>query len=123
MDERRLRLLGFSAQTYVQGDWTELSQALDNLINNAFEHGGGEILVEVRKDPDWVYLSVLDGGGPGCPERLSRARRGVGGGRRGHGLRVAARVAREHGGDFSFWASSEGSEARLRLPRAEAGER
>ena len=41
--------------------------------------------------------------------------------RRGHGLRVAAEVAREHGGRFLLDRTRGPTEAVLELPRAAAG--
>ncbi|HET9676878.1 MAG TPA: ATP-binding protein [Solirubrobacterales bacterium] len=115
---RRLQLGGNAAEKFVHGDPVGLAQALDNLINNAFEHGGGEVTVEAREDRGGVCLAVRDGGRFRAPARLSRQGRKGERGRRGHGLRVVQRVAREHGGSFDFRRSRQGSEARIWLPIA-----
>lgn len=116
---RSLRVRGAGVRMYVQGDPVALAQALDNLINNALEHGGGEVAIEARRDRGWACLSVLDAGRPESPPRRSRRRSSPERRRHGHGLRVVARVAREHGGSFDFRRSQRGSEACLWLPCAE----
>lgn len=120
---RDLQLRGGSAELFVQGDPIALAQAVDNLINNALEHGGGEVAIEARKYHGWVRLSVLDEGRPAALAKASRKRRRSERGRRGHGLRVVTQVVREHGGSFNFRRSQEGSEARLWLPLADEGQR
>jgi len=120
--DRSLRVRATATQMYVQGDPAALAQALDNLINNALEHGGGEVAIEARRERGWACLSVLDGGRAEAPPRRSRRRSRPECRRHGHGLRVVARVAREHGGSFDFRRSHRGSEACLWLPCAE-GER
>ena len=115
---RRLRPNESGAEMFVKGDPIALAQALDNLISNALEHGDGEVSIEAGVGGRWVRLAVIDAGRPEAPLRASRWRPSSGRGRRGHGLRVVARVAREHGGDFSFRRSQQGSEACLWLPLA-----
>ena len=104
----------------VYGDEVELASALDNLINNAIEHGGGEVRIDVREFEGRVLLAVRDSGGAtDCSDRRIRPdlrRRISGRHRRGHGLRVVERVAASHGGDFQLRRSGEGAEARLELP-------
>jgi signal transduction histidine kinase len=104
----------------LSGDGFELGQAVDNLISNGFEHGAGEIGVEVDEDEGRLHIVVLDGGGR---QPASRGRHGRGlrtrlGGRdrHGHGLRVVRRVAARHGGSFRLRRSSRRTEARLELP-------
>ena len=103
-------------ETRVEGDRFDLSQALDNLLSNAIEHGGGEVRLEARLDGPWVCVSVTDTGaargkhGSGGPHRDRR-------GRRGYGLRVVTRIARRHGGSFTLRRAGRGTEATLRLPR------
>jgi signal transduction histidine kinase len=108
-------------QASVHGDPNALAQALDNLIVNAIEHGGSEILVEVRARAGRLRVSVVDRGRESRPEaprdgsgeliaRLTGRRR------RGHGLRVVRRVAAGHGGDFRLRCSELETEAVLELP-------
>jgi signal transduction histidine kinase len=101
----------------------ELSQALDNLISNAFVHGSGAVVVEVGEGGDRLHLLVRDGG---CGDKDQRRRSlrvaWVGGrDRHGHGLRIVRRVAAQQGGSFRLRRSSGGTEARLDLPLAGAG--
>jgi signal transduction histidine kinase len=117
---RCLQLRISDAEILVQGDSMRLAQALDNLINNALEHGGGKVTIEARKDGGGVCLAVRDAGRSDAPTRRGQRHEG---GRRGHGLRIVARVAREHRGSFSIRCSPGGSEARLWLPSAREGNR
>ncbi len=112
-----LRLRWSDGEALVEGDSVELAQAVDNLISNAIDHGGGAVTLEGRRRGGWLLISVRDSGekARASRRRLDRPERGARG-RHGHGLRVAARVARSHGGDFSLRRSERGAEARLRLP-------
>jgi two-component system, OmpR family, osmolarity sensor histidine kinase EnvZ len=100
-----------------------MQRALDNLINNAARHGGGEILIQTRREADGTYLlSVLDRG-PGIPAseverlkkaftRLDSARSGESGA--GLGLAIVERIARMHGAKFDLLPrAGGGTEARL----------
>jgi signal transduction histidine kinase len=119
-----IQLCWSGSEVWLQGDRFALARAVDNLISNGFEHGGGEVTVEARPEGSWLLVSVRDAGGEGS--RRSRLRHrpfGVDRRRHGHGLRVVARVARSHGGSFELRRSGCGAEARLRLPFYAAGER
>jgi two-component system osmolarity sensor histidine kinase EnvZ len=83
---------------------------VDNLIQNAVKHGGGEILVRTAASGREATLSVLDRG-PGIPaqeiERLKEpftrrdeARSGRSGA--GLGLAIVARIAKAHGARFDL---------------------
>jgi signal transduction histidine kinase len=104
----------------VEGDRCELTQALDNLIVNAIEHGGPRVLVEGRPEKGRLRLVVADSGRASRPDsrrespaeliaRLSGRRR------HGHGLRVVRRIAAAHGGEFRLRCAEGGTEAVLEL--------
>jgi signal transduction histidine kinase len=108
-----LCLRWLSDEQWVEGDRIELAQAVDNLISNAIEHGGGKVTIEGRREGTWLLIAVQDRGSKSASvRRLHRRPRS----RRGHGLRVVARIARAHGGSFSLRRAESGTEARLRLP-------
>src|SRR4051812_7978578 len=113
--ELEVRWVGDEA--FVRGNRFELAQALDNLLSNAIEHGGGKVMVGGCCHNGWVCVSVCDSGGSSVPRRAPRRRLRRGGrGRRGHGLHVVGRVAEAHGGEFSLQRCERGAEARMRLP-------
>ena len=101
-----------------------MQRAIDNLINNAARHGGGEILIQTRRETadGTCVLSVFDRG-PGIPAsevdrlkkaftRLDNARSGESGA--GLGLAIVERIARMHGAKFDLLPrDGGGTEARL----------
>lgn len=105
-------------------DPVELTQAVDNLISNALQHGGDEVTVDARMSGEVLRLSVFDSGGgstsvtPPDRSRLGFRDRLAGRNRHGHGLRIVRRVAACHGGSFRLHRHPSGSEARLELPLA-----
>jgi signal transduction histidine kinase len=117
-----LNLLG-AEHSVVEGDPLGLSQALDNLIVNAIEHGGPSVEVGARREGRRVRITVTDSGRARRPasrrgspaEVLSRL---TGRSRRGQGLSVVRRIAAEHGGGFELRRSERGSVATLDLPQA-----
>jgi signal transduction histidine kinase len=115
-----------AGEALTAGDRCEIEQALDNLIVNAIEHGGTEIVVEAFTRPGWLCVSVVDSGRGSRPQsrrespaelvaRLSGRRL------RGHGLRVVRRIAATHGGDFRLHLSERRTEAIFELPLADGG--
>jgi K+-sensing histidine kinase KdpD len=110
----------------VIADPARLSQALDNLIVNALEHGGPNVIVEARTAGGRLRISVADDGCAARPASRVGAPAEVIGrltGRRrhGHGLEVVRSVAAAHRGRFALQRSERGSMAVLELPLA-AGE-
>jgi two-component system OmpR family sensor kinase len=87
-------------------DPERIAQALDNLVDNAFAYGEGEVVLSAAEDDDSIELHVVDHGA-GFPEpflerafdRFSRAddARGRRGGA-GLGLSIVLLVAEAHGG-------------------------
>jgi signal transduction histidine kinase len=69
-----------------------LAQAFGNLLANAVEHGGGEIVVRGRRSEGGLRIEVEDAGG-GPTASSGRPRRG-----RGRGLGIAARALQHAGG-------------------------
>jgi two-component system, OmpR family, sensor kinase len=89
----------------VEGDRVRLERALSNLIENAFQHGDGEITVRAREAGSAVQIHVEDAG-PGFPagftqkafERFTRADPSRGGDGTGLGLAIVDAIARAHRG-------------------------
>ncbi len=88
-----------------------LAQVVGNLVDNAAEHGGGELEVTARRTPTGTRLELRNPPGPA---------RG-GGRRRGRGLGIATRAARELGGDLEVRREGDAVVASLDLPRGPAG--
>jgi two-component system sensor histidine kinase QseC len=110
---RGLELEWLAGPAPVLGDAAALAGALDNLIANALEHGGGQVRVEGRRTAGAVRIVVADDGRLDGPE--SHGRRDP---RRGHGLGIVARVAADHGGRFVLGRFVDGTAAALELPLA-----
>lgn len=117
---RSLRLSWSAGEPELRGDEVALAQAVDNLISNAFEHGAGEIAIDVRRAGDFVRVEVRDEGGAEAGSKRGWRRGRDRGARRrhGHGLRIVRRAAARHGGSFRLRRSAHGSGARLVLPLA-----
>ena len=89
----------------VDADPLRLEQALTNLIENAIEHGAGEITVSTTESDGELEIHVSDHG-PGFPpeflehafERFSRADAARGGDGTGLGLAIVEAIARAHRG-------------------------
>ena len=114
-----IRLCSTPRDAILRGDCGEIARALDNLIVNALEHGGPEVVVAAEQEAGGLRVSVLDsGGGQGSRQggRMGLRARLGGRRRRGHGLRVVRRVAGAHGGSFLLRRSRAGTEATLHLP-------
>jgi signal transduction histidine kinase len=112
-----------AGEAAIEADRSAIAEALDNLVVNAIEHGGPEIVVEARAERGILRAAVVDCGRDARPQsrrespaelvaRLS--------GRRlhGHGLRLVRRTAAAHGGHFKLRPSERGTEAILELPLA-----
>jgi two-component system osmolarity sensor histidine kinase EnvZ len=107
-----------------------IQRMVDNLLNNAARHAGGEILLRTAAEGDKVMLSVLDRG-PGIPAdrvehvkqpfaRLDASRSGSSGA--GLGLAIADRVAGLHGGRLELNPRDGGGlEARVVLSAGAPG--
>lgn len=110
----------------IRGDAKALRRMLRNLIDNARQHGGGEIRVELESDGTRCQLAVRDQG-PGIhPDHRARIFEPFfrGGPRaasdeRGSGLGLALvrQIARYHGGDAHIAASERGTHVIVQLSR------
>ncbi len=101
---------------HVLGDRLRLAQAIGNLIVNALQHGGGRVELSARLAGGAVRIEVSDEG-PGLPAgSLALSGRREGATRHGHGLAVAASVARRHGGRLAPAPSARGARIGLELP-------
>jgi two-component system osmolarity sensor histidine kinase EnvZ len=110
---------------------TAMQRLITNLLRNALEYAGREIVVRTTEAAQTLVLSVLDRG-PGIPPaqierlkqpftRMEAARSGPGGS--GLGLAIVERVTRLHGGRFDLLAREGGGlEARVTLPLAARAE-
>jgi len=141
-DERGRRVVLDCAheEVSVWGDRLRLAQAVENLIANAIEHGGGEVRVRCRRVHGAVRIEVSDDG-PGlrAPVRelaqsarrggalriLDRRRRsGLHRGGRGRGVAIALAVIAEHGGRLAAGPAERGARLVVELPacdRSRAG--
>lgn len=117
---RALQLLWRASEPRVTGSEVGLAQALDNLINNAIEHGAGKVTIEAREISGRLLLAVRNSDrsplARGKREGFDLRRRLGGYHRHGHGLRVVARTAADHGGSFQLLRFKGGTEARFELP-------
>jgi signal transduction histidine kinase len=118
------RVLVRSEPAPVTSDRTRVDRIVANLIGNALDHGGADVVVRVGRDADGASVEVADNGRGIAPEHLPHvfdrfyradpARSGPGS---GLGLAIARENARLLGGDVE--ARSEpgtGSHFTLRLP-------
>lgn len=134
MADKNLHQLKFEnlSDAYVFGDSVRLEQLFNNLLNNAIKYtqGQGNIIVKIKKEGQWVVISLKDDGVGINPESLpklfeifvqvnrslDRTQGGL-----GIGLAVSQDIARLHGG--SIQAKSEGlgkgSEFIVKLPALE----
>jgi signal transduction histidine kinase len=117
----RLAVDAAPAPVCVSGDRLRLAQACANLVANAAEHGGGLVRVAVVAAAGRVRVEVRDDG-PGLPAPVGTlvGRPRGRGGRRGHGLAVAAAVAEAHGGRLAAAPAHAGARLVLELPAAVA---
>jgi heavy metal sensor kinase len=109
----------------VEGDRLRLDQALTNLVENAIEHGGGEITVRASESDGEVAIHVEDRGPGFAPdfidrafERFSRADPARGGDGTGLGLAIVEAIARAHQGSAHAANRHDvGAEVWIALPR------
>jgi signal transduction histidine kinase len=102
----------------VLGHAGRLQQAFDNLIANALEHGGGRVLVEGEHRGAQVRVVISDGGA-GLTSQFDE---GPSNSVRGHGLKIASAVIREHDGRLALGMGRNGPGILVELPATGGGE-
>ncbi len=117
---RELQLAGAARPYRVDGDPARLAQATGNLIANALDHGRGTVVVTLGEGHRGTILVEVRDDGPGLPVPLRRLvlRAARARGAHGHGLAVAAEVARRHGGRLGTAPGPSGYGVVLELPVA-----
>ena len=85
----------------VDADPRRMAQAFGNLLANAVEHGGGEIVVRGRRSRGGIRVEVEDRGTAVRPLRRRFAPRG-------RGLTIAARALEQAGGRLSSFDRPDG---------------
>ena len=107
-----------AGRALVAADPRQLEQALDNLIANALEHGGGRVLVEGELRGATARVAVSDGGpGPSrlpAPGRVGRARAA----QRGHGLGLVVDAVARCAGTTTLGSGRNGPAVVIELPIA-----
>jgi two-component system OmpR family sensor kinase len=109
----------------VEGDRLRLEQALGNLVENALEHGGGEITLRASEGGGEVAIHVEDRGPGFAPEfidrafeRFSRGDSSRGGDGTGLGLAIVEAIARAHRGSaHAANRDQAGADVWIALPR------
>ena len=113
----------------VAADRSRVDRIVANLVGNALEHGGDDVVVRVGRDEEGPFVEVTDAGSGIAPEHLPHvfdrfyradsARSGPGS---GLGLSIARENARLLGGDVEVRSEpGAGSRFTLRLPDPVAG--
>jgi heavy metal sensor kinase len=113
-----------SPEIDIVADGARLEQALGNLVDNAFRHGGGAIRLSVAERNGAVELHVADEGAgfppeflPRAFERFTRADEARTRGGTGLGLAIAQVIARAHGGSaHAVNRQGAGAEVWLSIP-------
>ena len=98
----------------IEGDIARMSQALDNLLLNALEHGGPPVVVTGASVAGRIRITIANGAGPTPAPRRGDPRRG-------HGTGLVSEVASAHRGRFALCHTGSGCVAALELPLAEPG--
>ena len=106
----------------VPADRARLEVALDSLVENALQHGAGDVQLGGTALDEQVVLSVWDRG-PGfqtavAAEAFERFRRGSRSSGSGLGLAIVQAVARAHGGQATIDPTADGSTVSISLPRS-----
>jgi two-component system, OmpR family, sensor kinase len=114
-----------SPEIDIVADGLRLEQALGNLVDNAFRHGGGAIRLSVAERNGAVELHVVDEGAgfpleflPRAFERFTRADEARTRGGTGLGLAIAQVIAKAHGGSaHAVNRDGAGADVWLSIPK------
>lgn len=111
--------------SWLLGDPDRAAQALDNLVSNALQYGGGTITLTVRDDGELIGLHVADQGSGFAEDIAGRAFHRFTRGKQarhpgsGLGLPLVAAIATAHGGVATATnLPGGGADACIALPRA-----
>lgn len=109
----------------VRADPRRSRQIIRNLVNNAINHGGDDVVVRVNRDAGSVRVKVCDDGDPISEKDVQEIFKAFKTGSRsshpssvGLGLPVARQLARLMGGDVTYRHQDGNSVFTLRLPQA-----
>ena len=102
----------------VLGDRGRLTRAIDNLICNALEHGGGRVSIEAERLSGRVRVTVRDQG-PGIGVEIADRPDAHWGAIRGHGLAIAREAILDHGGTLVARSGLLGGRLIVDLPLAD----
>jgi signal transduction histidine kinase len=110
----RLELSWSAGQVELRGSAHAVARAFDNLLSNALEHGGRNVLVEGDMRCTTLRVVISDGG-PGLAAVISRSggRRASG---RGYGLRIAGDIIAQHNGRLGTGMGARGPGVVVELP-------
>ena len=101
----------------VRADPKRLCQALDNLIANGLDHGGGIVTLEGRLDDGAVHIAISDRG-PGIAHPLTDLPRVPWHAQHGHGLAIVRRAVELHRGRLTATSEARGTNVEIELPLA-----
>ena len=119
-----IKLYWDAGPAFVVCDPVRMSQALDNLLANALEHGGPPLVVTGARVAGRLRITVANGAGGGLD---GAGRNGSENGvdardpRRGHGIELVSAVAADHRGRFALCHTGSGCVAALELPLIDGG--
>jgi signal transduction histidine kinase len=113
------------SQIELHGSETFLSEAIDNLIDNALVYGcpnGGKIDVEIKLDDTDVHLYVQDYGKGIDPELITKVLErfvhgpDTNGEGSGLGLSIAKTIVELHDGELELLSEGQGTRVHIKIP-------